>query len=128
GLLMLPWFLWSPLAFLKTVLWDHLNRPSQHFRALTIAGGSYQLFGVLPDRKVMWAIAGVLIALVSWRGPRQGAAVAVGLGTALMVFCVFHTQGFFNYFYLCQYLWLLGFVGMLSKNDDPVCGSREHEP
>ncbi|MFL5339551.1 MAG: hypothetical protein ACJ8F7_05220 [Gemmataceae bacterium] len=117
GLVMLPWFLWSPPDFLKTVLSDHLNRPSQYHRALTIGGGIYQLFGMPPDASmqyVMWAAAIGLIALVSWRGPRQGAAVAVGLGTALLVFCVFHTQGFFNYFYLCQYLWLLGFVGLLA--------------
>jgi hypothetical protein len=119
ALVMLPWYLWSPTDFLDIVVWKHLRRPPQEFRALTIAGGCYQLLGTLPDRRVMWAIAAVLIAAVSWRAPRQGAATALALGTSLLIFCVFHTQGFFNYFYLCQYLWLMGFVGMLVDVKSP---------
>jgi len=120
ALVMLPWYLWSPTDFLDIVVWKHLSRPPQDFRALTIAGGCYQLLGTLPDRRVMWGIAAVLIAAVSWRAPRQGVATALALGTSLLIFCVFHTQGFFNYFYLCQYLWLLGFVGMLANGKSPA--------
>jgi hypothetical protein len=28
-----------------------------------------------------------------------------------LAFCLAHTQGYFNYFYLCAYLWLLGIGG-----------------
>jgi hypothetical protein len=117
ALVMWPWFLWSPHDFMDTVLWKHLDRPSQHGRAMTIAAACYDATGLVPQRKVLWAIAAVLIAVVSWRSNRPGAASALGIGTALFIFCLFHTQGFFNYFHLIQYLLLLGAVGLLPKND-----------
>jgi hypothetical protein len=109
---MLPWLIWSPHDFLDTVFWKHLDRPSQHEGAITIAAGCNNIFGFVPWCGVMWALAGVLVLLISARAPRHGAATALALGTSLFVFCLFHTQGFFNYFYLVQYLWLLGFVGL----------------
>ena len=122
---MLPWLLWSPPDFMNIVLWKHLARPPQHERATTFAAAAYRATGMLPPREVMWAAAAVLIAFVSWRTPR-GAATALGMGTALFVFCLCHTQGFFNYFHLVQYLWLLGVVGMLKANSAlPPRSTRE---
>jgi hypothetical protein len=114
-LVMLPWFAWSPYDFLDIVLFKHLDRPPQHERALTVAGAWFHLTGDVLPREMLWAVAGLLIGVTSWRGPRTGAATALGLGTALLVFSLFHTQGFFNYFYLVQYLWLLGAVGLVPQ-------------
>jgi Glycosyltransferase family 87 len=114
-LVMLPWFAWSPRDFIDIVLVKHLQRPPQFERALTIAGAWYHLTGNVPPRGLLWGTAAGLIGLIGWRGPRTGAAAAVGLGTALLVFSLFHTQGFFNYFYLVQYLWLLGAVGLVPQ-------------
>jgi hypothetical protein len=118
-LVMLPWFICSPHDFMDTVLWKHLNRPSQHGRATTIAAAYYHATGVVPPRELLWAVAAGLIAVVSWRSNRQGATSALGIGTALLIFCLFHTQGFFNYFHLIQYLFLLGAIGLLPKEASP---------
>jgi hypothetical protein len=114
GLVMLPFFLWSPHDFIDIVLKKHLVRPPQ-YHSITIASAFFHFGGVemVPDKKWCWAAAVVLIGIVSLRGPRNGAATALGLGTALMIFSTFHTQGFPNYFYLVEYLWLLGAVGLL---------------
>src|SRR5262249_43830099 len=114
GLVMVPFLLWSPRDFIDIVITKHLNRPPQ-YQSITLASAFFH-FGfaeVVPDRKWLWGAALVLIGLVSLRTPRQGAATALGLGTALMIFATFHTQGFPNYFYLVEYLWLLGAVGLL---------------
>ncbi|HEV3144115.1 MAG TPA: glycosyltransferase family 87 protein [Gemmataceae bacterium] len=114
GLVMLPWLVWSPHDFFDVILFKHLHRPPQ-FHSLTVVSACAQIFGVYPLRMVNWAIAVGLILAISWRTPQQGAAAALGVGTALFVFCIFHTQGFPNYFYLCEYLWLLGMIGMFSE-------------
>jgi hypothetical protein len=112
-LVILPWFLWGPADFLDVVLYKHLGRGPVTW-SLTFTSGlmNYMEWDAPPPwlRPVMWTVGGVLVVLVSLRGPQRGAAVALGMGTALCAFCLFHTQGFLNYFYLCSYLWLLGYV------------------
>lgn len=114
GLVILPFLWWSPHDFIDVVLTKHLGRPPQ-YHSITVASAIFHFAGpeVVPDRKWFWLAALVLIGLVSWRTPRHGAATALGLGTALMIFSTFHTQGFPNYFYLVEYLWLLAAVGLL---------------
>jgi hypothetical protein len=34
------------------------------------------------------------------------------LGAALLLFCLFYVKGYFNYFYLCNYLFLLGLASL----------------
>ena len=114
---MLPWFLWSPRDFIECVAGKHLDRPAQHERAITVAAAWYRTTGTVLPREALWAIAGMLIAWISGRGPKAGAATALGLGAALLTFCLFHTQAFLNYFYLVQYLLLLGAVGSLPRRD-----------
>jgi hypothetical protein len=126
-LLILPWFLWSPSDFIDIVVLKHLARPTQS-DSLTITSAVMQAFEWQTPppalRLVMWAAAGVLIVLVCWRGPQRGAEVALGMGTVLLVFCVFHTQGYLNYFYLCEYLWLLGYVaGQSPAADSPAAAA-----
>jgi hypothetical protein len=111
ALVSLPFFLWSPHDFLSVVLGKHLARPTQ-YGSITLTSAAVELFDREPPRAVMWAVAGVLIAAVAVRGPQRGAAVGLGMGTALAVFCLFHTQGYLNYFYLCEFCWLVGFVGL----------------
>jgi hypothetical protein len=114
GLVMLPFYLWSPHDFIDVVLKKHLGRPPQ-YHSITVASAFFHIGGVdaVPDRAWCWAAALILIGLISLRAPRNGAATALALGTALMVFSTFHTQGFPNYFYLVEYLWLLGALGLL---------------
>jgi hypothetical protein len=115
GLVMLPWVAWSPRDFFDVILRRHLHRDPQ-FHSLTFASACHEFFHWKVPKELGWITAGALIFLVSWRTPRNGAATALGVGTALFVFCIFHTQGFPNYFYLCEYLWLVGMMGLLPEN------------
>lgn len=110
--LMLPWFLAEPSAFLEIVVWKHLQRPVQH-GSITLASFLHHEFGLDLPRQVGWGLAVIVIGALGWVAPKDSAASALGLGTALWAFCLLHTQGYPNYFYLIQYLWLLGFVAIL---------------
>jgi hypothetical protein len=117
GALMVPWFLASPGDFLDIVLWKHLARPIQ-YGSITLASWFYREWGLSWPKEAGWALASVLIAVLSLRTPRESAASALGLGTVLLTFCLCHSQGFPNYFALTQYLWLVGLVGGLPGKAD----------
>jgi hypothetical protein len=42
------------------------------------------------------------------------------MATTLLTFCLFHTQGYFNYFYLCQYLILLAVPSLVAESAGEV--------
>jgi hypothetical protein len=119
----LPFFLWDPHAFLHVVLFSHLDRPTK-LNSWTLQTGAADMFGISLRPAAFWGLAAGLIGWVAWRTPRNGAGTALWAGTALLVFCLCHTQAFFNYFYLCQYLFLLGIVGLaVPKNEEiSACG------
>jgi hypothetical protein len=107
----LPFFLWDSRAFLHVVLYGQLERPVME-NGLTLANGAQLLLGLSLPRSVMTGLAVVVIGWLTWRTPAKGAGAGLWLGTALLTFCLLHTQAYFNYFYLCQYLLLLGMVGL----------------
>jgi hypothetical protein len=119
--LFLPFFLWGPDDFLSILLFKHLARPTQ-FESLTLLSAVHDLVGWQAPRWVILAPGLLLIGWIAWRTPRQGTIAALGMGTSLLVFCLCHTQGYFNYFYLCQYLWLLGIAGTL-RPEAPFAGA-----
>lgn len=115
---LLPFFLGAPRPFLDVVLLKHLNRPVRS-DSLSLPNAAVQLLGVTLPRPLGWGLAAGLIAWISWRTPRRPLASAFGAGTALLAFCLCHSQGFFNYFYLCEYLFLLGIVGSRARAPCP---------
>jgi hypothetical protein len=118
----LPFFLWGPKDFLDVVLVKHLNRPTQ-YASLTVLSGLHDLFGLDGPRWVALLPALLLIGWLAWRAPPGGTTTGLWMGTSLLVFCLCHSQGYFNYFSLCQYLWLLGIAG--SVRCDPRPASSE---
>ncbi len=50
----------------------------------------------------------LLIGLIAWRTPTAAFAAAPWMAASLVVFCLFFSQAFLNYYYLCEYLLLLG--------------------
>jgi hypothetical protein len=113
AVVILPFLVAAPREFVDTVVRKHFGRGLQP-QSVTIASASAQwLNGVVPRPWVMWSIAAALILSVSWRRAGRPAVGALPTGTALLAFSVCHTQGFPNYFYLCNYLWLLGFVALV---------------
>lgn len=115
GLVMLPFLVASPNDFFDIVVRKHLGRPPQ-YHSLTIGSAFMQWFGVTLPRWLTWGLAGAVILSVSWRRAETAAAAALPTGTALLAFSICHTQGYPNYFYLCNYFWLLGFMAMVSPN------------
>jgi hypothetical protein len=116
---MVPFLVWDPAAFLDVVLFRHLRRPAM-FDSITVATGCHQLLGIDPPRPLLLGIALLLIGWLSWKTPRQSTAAALWVGAVLLVFCLFHTQGYFNYFHLCEFLLLLGLANLASR--DPAHG------
>jgi hypothetical protein len=113
--LLLPFFLWDPRAFLDVVLLRHLERPV-HPDSVTLRSGAYRMFDLLLPGPAMVGLMAVGIGWVVWRTPAKGTASALWAGTALLVFLLFHKQAFCNYFYLCDYLLLLGIAGLATSD------------
>jgi hypothetical protein len=111
ALTIMPFLLWSPHDFLDVVLFRHLDRPVS-LTSITLTSAVHDLLGATLPRWLTWLAAALAVGGLTWRTPSAATAAGLWMGTALLVFCVLHTQGHFNYFYLCQYLWLLGIVGI----------------
>jgi hypothetical protein len=119
GGVFLPFFLWGPKDFLSIVLFKHLNRPPQ-YASLTLLSGLHDLFSLDGPRWAAFLPGLLLIGWLAWRTPPGGTATGLWMGTSLLVFCLCHSQGYFNYFYLCQYLWLLGIAGCVRCGYQPA--------
>jgi hypothetical protein len=120
-LLFVPFVLWDPKAFLDIVLFKHLRRPPMA-DSITIHSGFLNLLGVDLPRPLLLAVAGLLLGWLTWKTPAQVTAGALWMATALLTFCLFHTQGYFNYFYLCQYLVLIALPGLVAASGAEVPG------
>lgn len=111
GLVIVPFFLWSPRQFLDVVLHYHLAI-GPDVGSLTARSITHKLTGLtLPG----W-LASVITLLgtvwIAYRTPSKGSRTAVWMGATLLLFCMFYVKGYFNYFYLCNYLFLLGLASL----------------
>jgi hypothetical protein len=106
---LLPFLLWDAPAFLDRMLFWHARQPIR-YDAITLQAAAGNLLGVVVPRPLLLAAAVVLIGWVTWRTPADGASPAAPMAAALLIFCLFHSQAFFNYFYLCQYLLFFGVI------------------
>ena len=112
--LSLPFILWNPTAFYETVLARHFGHPPRT-DAITIWALAYHQFGVVLAGGPLMLIGLSLIAGCSWSSRNERPELlAATVGTVLITFCLFHTKGFFNYYYLGQYLLLLSLPELFS--------------
>jgi hypothetical protein len=107
----LPFVIWQPREFFSLVVFKHLHRPLE-YQSITLQSAAHDMVGVTIPRLWLWLGGALVIAWITWRTPEQALASSFWVGTTLFVFCLCHTHGHFNYYYLCQYLWLLGIVGL----------------
>ena len=120
---LLPFFLWDPKAFLDVVLFKHLDWPIRPDAMTLHTWALYELGWGLP-RSLPWALAALLLGWITWRTPATGTGAGLWVGTALFAFVFCHTQGFYNYFYLCEYLLLLGIAGLaVPAQEEPGPGA-----
>lgn len=111
GLSMLPFVLAGPTAFWQKVVVQHLHRPPVD--SITLSSAAEKVWGVALPKPLLLAIALVGIGWVSRSAPDAGPGLGLWLGAELLIFILCHTQGYINYFYLAQYLLLLGVPGLL---------------
>jgi hypothetical protein len=111
GLLIVPFFLWSPADFLNATVYLHLAIPPD-LDSLTLRSIAYHFLGVSLSGVVAGGLTLLLTCWVAWRTPVQREGTGLWMGTALLIFCLFYIKGYFNYFYLCSYLFLLGLTGL----------------
>jgi hypothetical protein len=123
----LPFFLWNPGSFVEVVVTKHLHRPA-NFDLNTIFGLGYHVFGWRIPRYIAWSIAVVLIGCISWRTPEKGIGTALWMGTALLAFVLCNPVAYFNYFYLAEYLLLLGAAGVVSASSAAGGASNDWMP
>ncbi len=122
AVVLLPFLLWEPRAFLEKTFFYHLRNPIR-YDGITLQAAAGNLCGIVVPPLLLTAAAVLLIAGLTWRTPADGAAPAVPMAAALLIFCLLHSQAFFNYFYLGAYLLLLG----LAEWAGPSPG-RGHSP
>jgi hypothetical protein len=107
AVVVLPFFLWDSSAFVERVVDYHLKGDIRRDGVTLRAAALNRFHTELPG----WLLSGsalVLMGWVAWRAPSGGLSPGPWMATALLVFCLFFRQAFLNYFYLCQYLMLLG--------------------
>jgi hypothetical protein len=121
ALVILPFFLWSPADFLNGVLYLHLAI-GPDLDSLTLRSAAYHLLGLtIPG----WLAAGATLSLtcwVSWRAPVTRNGLGLWLGTVLLTFCLLFVKGYFNYFYLCSFLFLLGLAELAPEGEGAILG------
>ncbi len=103
----LPFYLWGPTAFRECVVSYHLDLDVRE-NGVTLQAMSLNRFNWVLDRSQMACWAALLIGLIAWRTPTRGGSPAPWMAASLLVFCLFFSQAFLNYYYLCEYLLLLG--------------------
>jgi hypothetical protein len=121
ALVIAPFFLWSPADFLNGVLYLHLAI-GPDLDSLTLRSAAYHLLGLtIPG----WFAAGStlgLISWVSWRAPVTRNGLGLWLATVLLTFCLLFVKGYFNYFYLCSFLFLLGLAELAPEGEKALLG------
>ena len=124
---LLPFLLWDAAAFLRSTVTYQMSLPPRD-DGLTITTALFHLTGGRVERRWLQAFAIMVIAAIAVRiglcrrlpeeltRPSSIGKAALGTAAALLTFFLCHTQGFFNYFYLCQYLFLFAAVTLTPRN------------
>ncbi len=111
----LPFFVWGPQAFLEATFFWHLGLAIR-YDSVTLQAAAGNLFDLVLPRPVLLGTALALIGALVWRTPGTGRSPAPWLAATLLVFFLFHNQAFINYFYLCQYLMLFGLADWFAED------------
>ena len=109
-LTMFPFWVWDSHSFMNVVVWKQLDR-AVDVNANTLFGAVRHWFGWSVSRDAALLLAAGLIVLLGRATPPTGVGVALWMGTSLLALLFCNSVAFFNYFYLVEYLLLLGAAG-----------------
>lgn len=95
--LTLPFVLWDPAAFVKSVVTLQMYQP---FRAdaLSYLAWWAGLGHPAPSTAIPFLLSSAAAALAVWRSPRTGAGFAAAMALTFLVFFAFNKQAFANYY------------------------------
>lgn len=93
----LPFVLWDPAAFVKSVVTLQMYQP---FRAdaLSYLAWWASLGHPAPSTAIPFLLSGAAAAVAVWRSPRTGAGFAAAMALTFLVFFAFNKQAFANYY------------------------------
>jgi hypothetical protein len=120
--IMLPFVLWDAPSFIDRVVLHHLRQPVR-LDGVTIAAAAKNCCDMDLPKWLLAVPALLLLGLVAWRTPARGQSPAPWMATSLLIFCLFFSQAFINYFYLCQFLLLLGLPDWFARD----LGIQQHK-
>lgn len=95
----LPWWLASPQAFAKSVVWLQMLQPFRADSLSLLAAFAHNGQPPLPTW-VCFVAAGLVVAFVLWRAPRTASGLAAGLAAVFLTFLLLNKQAFWNYYFL----------------------------
>lgn len=118
GLIALPFWLWGPGAFWFGLVEFQFLQP---FRddALSVPAAIAARTGWRAPGALGLLTAGLVAALVLWRGPRQRSDVPLAAAAILLALVLFTKQAFLNYYWLVLAFLMLSAV-LASGEDQPV--------
>ncbi|MFN7978537.1 MAG: hypothetical protein U0P30_10395 [Vicinamibacterales bacterium] len=93
----LPFVLWDPSAFVKSVVTLQMYQPFR-LDALSYLSWWVTLGHPQPSTAIPFVLASAAAALAVWRSPRTGAGFAAALALTFLVFFAFNKQAFANYY------------------------------
>lgn len=93
----LPFVLWDPAAFVKSVVTLQMYQPFR-LDALSYLSWWVTLGHPQPSTAIPFLLASAAAALTVWRSPRTGAGFAAALALTFLVFFAFNKQAFANYY------------------------------
>lgn len=99
GLITIPFLLWNPAAFWRSIVVFHLLQPRSLDSLSHLVWMRANLAWVPFLSAVPFAAAAAVIGLVLWRAPRSPAYFAGGVTLLHLVFFAFNDRAFANYYY-----------------------------
>jgi hypothetical protein len=118
----LPFVLWSPEAFIRSVVTLQFHQPFRGESLSFLSWWARRGHGA-PSAAVAFLVASVMAGVSAWRLPRTPAAFATALAVTFLSFFAFNKQAFCNY-----YFFVIGALSVgIASTSDVAASATRHE-